>query len=174
VIGWRSRSRGVIIARVKRLYRLQSADFVTGTCADGRQAVMGLLCPNLVTFFFTASGAPGDKRRDACDPAPPQNGGAYQIYDRAFVAGFKKQLAAWQKRLGFVEGPVLLESFFDDESYVGIVDLPDHLEDMGWATNLDERRALEAERQRWIERGAFVFYWAKDYWMSREGEVEST
>jgi hypothetical protein len=42
-----------------RLYSIKNDghDFFTGRCADGRQVVMGLLCPKLVAVFFDNKGA---------------------------------------------------------------------------------------------------------------------
>jgi hypothetical protein len=38
----------------------------------------------------------------------------------------------------------------------------------------EELQELVEERERWLADGSFVWWWAKDYYMSREGKVDST
>ncbi|MFO0964158.1 MAG: hypothetical protein U0793_01040 [Gemmataceae bacterium] len=69
-----------------RLFPIQGYgdEFSTGVCADGRQVVMGLLCPHLVAYFFDRKGKLlGDEHRPWNKPAPRMGpDGPYNIYER--------------------------------------------------------------------------------------------
>ena len=132
-------------------FRLRSygKDFRTGRSASGDQVLIGLLCPNLVLFRFDKGGTlMGRELRPWSFPAPFRNG-VYAIYDPMFQTRLAEQIAGWQAELGFIQEPIIVRRFFDDEQWVGI-ELPED------------------------ENCAFVFWWAKDYWMNAAGEVEST
>ena len=77
------------------------------------------------------------------------------------------QISAWKSALGFEPQAIRVQEFLDTEYYVGIQVLPGPGEDEDWE---DAAEVLEA----WREQSIFTFYWAKDYIMSAEGEVEST
>ena len=66
-------------------------EFVTGACPDGRQVVMGLLCPHLVAYFFDPAGRLlGDEHRPWDHPAPRlRDTGPYDIYDPPFQADWR-------------------------------------------------------------------------------------
>ncbi len=124
-------------------------DFFAGQCANGDQALLGLLCPNLVLYRFD-----GDGNRVAREVRPwlypaEQRDGVYAIYDPTFRERLAKQIADWQAELGFVEDRIDVAEFFDAEQCVGI-ELPED------------------------DECAFVLWWAKDYWMNDQGGVEST
>lgn len=124
-------------------------DFSTGCCANGDQALLGLLCPRLVLYRFDSTGRPiGRDVRQWSFPAP-QRGGVFDIFDSEFRRHLQVQIAAWKLELGFREQQIAVEEFFDPENAVGI--------------ELPEDKSCD-----------FVFWWAKDYWMNSSGEVEST
>lgn len=79
-----------------RLFRIKSYgdDFVTGLSDDGRQVVMGLLCPELVAYFFDQDGRLlGNERRSWLHPARQMGPHSpYQIYDDAFQEAIVGQL----------------------------------------------------------------------------------
>jgi hypothetical protein len=162
-----------------RLFPIQEHDYSTGVCADGRQVVMGLLCPNLVAYFFNRDGTLlGRENRLWNVPARRMDGnGPYLIYDPEFVEALNLQLGEWQSQLGFRPSTIWIKPFFDDEHPVGIELLPEHYRDLDhadWIDHEEDREGLKRLRDQWIEWGNFVWWWAKDYFMSREGKVEST
>jgi hypothetical protein len=159
-----------------RLFPIKSYDYLTGVCGDGRQVVMGLLCPHVVAYFFGRNGELlGDEHRDWITPAPWVPTGYYDIYDKKFLAGVADQIREWQRAIEFRKGTIRIRAFFDDRHPVGICELPEHLSDEEIANCDDNERAeLEKSRSKWIRQGAFVWWWARDYYMSRDGEVEST
>ena len=75
--------------------------------------------------------------------------GIYQIDDNDFMDQLSDQLESLKKDIGFTECMIEIEEFFDDDEWVGIEE-PEN------------------------EDCAYILWWAKDYWMSSEGEVEST
>jgi hypothetical protein len=138
---------------------------------------MGLLCPHLVAYFFDGKGLLlADEHRPWTTPAPTtEPNGPYDIYDAAFEKAFAKQMRQWKSELGFRPGTIKIRAFLDDRHPVGITLFPDHLnpDEIG---NLDEdeQRAFAESRAEWIAEGQFVWWWAKDYEMAKDGEVEST
>jgi hypothetical protein len=162
-----------------RLFALQTepGDFETGRCADGRQVVFGLLCPHLALFYFDAQGNLLQAEfRDWEHPAPWRNG-RYDIYDDAFEAAFAQQIDRWKAEAGFSPGTIQIKEFMDDAHWVGIQILPEHYQDLETSDEFDneaERQEYIRDRDEWIARGDFVWWWAKDYYMNAEGEVEST
>jgi len=162
-----------------RLFPIQGYcdEFVTGTCANGRQVVMGLLCPHLVAYFFDPNGELlCDELRPWDTPAPRMGpDGPYQIYDAAFQDALAEQKHEWQKELGFRASTIRVRPFLDSRHPVGISPLPEDLEtDECNKLGEDERKHIEELRTEWIARGQFVWWWAKDYYMSKDGAVDST
>src|SRR5262245_26387932 len=88
-----------------RLFSIQPYcdEFVTGICADGRQVVMGLICPNLVAYFFDNKGRLlGCEHREWNKPPPKLwRDGPNDINDGAFQDGLAEQQNEWQGALGF-------------------------------------------------------------------------
>jgi len=129
--------------------RSYGEDFLAGRCANGEQALLGLLCPNIVLYRFNGDGNQiGRDVRPWLYPAE-QHQGVYNIYEPKFRERLVKQIADWQAELGFVEDRIDVAPFYDEEQGVGI-ELPEK------------------------DECAFVFWWAKDYWMDAQGDVEST
>jgi hypothetical protein len=124
-------------------------DFLAGRCTNGHQALLGLLCPNLMLYRFDGDGNQiGREARPWRYPAE-QRQGVYAIYDPIFRERLARQIAAWKAEVGFVEDRIDVAAFYDEEYDVGIE----------LAQN---------------DECAFVFWWAKDYWMDDQGGVEST
>jgi len=139
-------------------------DFSTGICADGRQVVLGVFEPQLIAYFFDPQGSLLRTERRPRASTRTESDYRDAIYNE------------WKLELGFVSGPIYIKGFFDSEEYVGIELIPEHLQPEEIAAEPDsELRGYLAEtRAGWLEGGNFVWWWGKDYWMSPEGEVEST
>jgi hypothetical protein len=138
------------MATLKRFsIRTYGNDFFAGRCANGDQALLGLLCPNVVLYRFDRHGNQIDREvRPWLHPAE-QRKGIYAIYERTFRERLAKQIANWRTELGFVEARIEIAEFFDVEQGVGI-ELPEN------------------------DECACVLWWAKDYWMDDQGGVKST
>jgi len=148
-----------------KLFLLQGyeEDFCTGTCADGRQAVLGLYEPQLLAYFFDMQGNMLGKERQPYQE-PIQAGNDSAIYND------------WQAMLGFSPGTIHIRGFFDSEEGIGIELIPEHLlpEAIAAEPDTEQRGFLKEDRAGWLESGNFVWLWGNDYWMTPEGEVEST
>ncbi|MFO0964159.1 MAG: hypothetical protein U0793_01045 [Gemmataceae bacterium] len=100
---------------------------------------------------------------------------ARTTFTSAFEKALAKQLREWKKELGFRAGAIKIRAFLDKRYPVGVALLPDHLErDEIKKLDEDERREFEKSRGEWLAEGQFVWWWAKDYYMAKDGEVEST
>lgn len=162
-----------------RLFRLQvyETDFSTGVCADGRQAVLGLLCPHLIAYFFDRQ---GDLiacerrlwRRPVVSLGPD---GPFSMSNPVFAAALRTQMREWQTELGFRTAAIRFREFFDESQFVGIARWPEHLDPREWDGRPEtEIRYLEGQRAEWDASGQFVWCWGKDYWVAPDGQVEST
>jgi hypothetical protein len=151
---------------------------VTGVCADGRQVVMGLLCPNLVAYFFDANGnLLGDENRSWNHPAPRKGAGPYQIYDEAFQSALAAQFQEWQQTLGFSLCAIRVREFLDERHPVGIELFPDSLQptvDEWQSMNEQEQQDVQQAQTKWKVSGTFVWWWAEDYWIKPDGTVGSS
>lgn len=160
-----------------RLFPLSSYgdEYLTGHCADGRQVVMGLLCPHLVVYLFDANGRLLSGERQLWNhPAPRLNSGPFDIYNEAFRTSLDVQFRELQQSLGYSQSPIRVREFFDPDNWVGIEALPSHYRDLETIANEEERKEFIISRDRWLADGCFVWWWAKDYYMSKDGEVESS
>lgn len=153
-----------------------AGDFHTGRLRDGRQVLLGLLCPELVAYFFDERGHMlTGARRAWRTPATRIGGhGPYNIDDPTFCAAIQQQISEWKLELELEEGPIRIAEFFDADLAVGIEVVPGQFDDGQDEETPSERVERVAAKSKWVRSGKFVFWWAKDYWMSREGKVEST
>jgi hypothetical protein len=166
---------------VDRLFSIEphGDDYFPGVCEDGRQVVMGLLCPHLVAYFFGADGKLlGDEHR-LWQKAPPRFGtdGPYKIGDNDFQLALTKQLQDWRAEIGFQPQTISVRAFWDERHPVGIELLPEHLQDLDtadWFEDEDERQEYVTSREEWLAEGKYVWWWAKDYFVNADGEVESS
>lgn len=160
-----------------RLFPLQGHgdEFHTGICPDGSQVLMGLLAPYVVAYFFDSRGAlTGARRQPWRQPAPRiGHDGPFRLQDPSFKRALAQQLQDWKAELGFRPAPLQVRAFQDEELGVGIEELPELYRDLSEA-DPEEHEELERERDEWLRDGMFVFWWAKDYHLSREGEVLSS
>jgi hypothetical protein len=162
----------------ERLFTIQPGDFDTGVCSDGRQVVMGLLCPHLVAYFFDLEGnVLGGERRLWERPAERMsNNGPYILHSQGFCEALDRQKQSWKDQLGFQTAAIRLKQFFDSENFVGIEPLPHHYKDLESDKEIEgeERQQLEEMRESWMKDGSFVWWWCEEYYMSKDGAVEST
>jgi len=159
------------------LYLIQNSDcdFYARKAYDKRQVLMGLLCPELVAVFFDSEGNLLEVQKRALPFKLKRMGedGPFDIYD----GRIPEQLLQWQKAMGFRPATIRVKMFFLPEQGIGIEDLPNHfrefLED---PSNFDkeEREYYPGLINEWKKEESFVLWWAKDYYMNKEGEIEST
>jgi hypothetical protein len=152
-------------------HRYQIADprgrsFATGLTKDGKQALIGILFPELVCILFNQEGELIQvQRRPFWDTqlasVPPQG------IDKA-------ELRKWQEELGFRPGQIHVTKFAIPELEVGIEDIPEHyLDAFRFPADFetDEAAALQKETEDWVQEGRFVLHWGTDYWLDGSGTV---
>ena len=160
--------------RDKTYNLLPYSAFTTGRCADGRQVVMGLLCPDLVTVFFDADGCYLETTSEPwAFPAPRMtDNGPFRIYDSEFSERFEMQMKEQQAKIGFSEGLIQIRPFESPEADCWLQRMPSELTDLD--PDAPDFEELNEERQDWLEGDNHVFGWAEEYWISRDGEVETS
>jgi hypothetical protein len=157
----------------ERLFPLQDdPDFHTGVCPDGTQMLMGPWYWYVLAFFFDPDGNLLREEERQVIPKPARDDQTWDISPQ-FERKVSKEMARWQKELGFRSATIRVRLFFSEERGVGISDGLDMYEE--WpGMSLTDRAENSESREWWIESGCFVFNWGRDYHMSAAGEVEST
>jgi len=146
------------------LYKVSSSEhyFYAGRIGIDRQVLMGTQLPNLTCVEFDAA---GNYLRAVTKQVP--------LDDDAVP-----HLQAWQGELGLAIGPIFVKGFFLQEQWIGIKDLPDHYQEAMNAVSgnhFDGRlKQLQEEARAWQSRRDFVLYWDEEYYLNRQGEVESS
>ncbi len=141
--------------------------FDAGKLPGGRQALVGVQLPNLMVLLFSAE---GDFL--AAHTIPIASSDRSSIGDRA-----QQVVLEWEEASGFQPVTIRVKPFFLDELWIGIRDLPEHYQDV--IDNPDDfepyrKDELLEDIREWNRSGSFVFYWTEDYYMSIDGEVESS
>ncbi len=158
----------------ERRYPINSHEtyfFFAGRTHDKRQVLMGLLCPDLVAFFFDAGGNLLNVEHRPVSffqgVTPP-----YDIFDERIPA----LIDEWQVEMGFQPSTIKVKKFFFQELYIGIEDYPSHFGEI-----LSDPQASEEEKsdirdsmRLWDEERQFVLQWGNDYWIDESGEVVSS
>jgi hypothetical protein len=145
--------------------------FWTGVTPDKRQVLMGLLCPNLVAFFFDADGhlLAVEQRLLTFfqDVTPP-----YNIYDDRIPAA----VDAWQREMSLQPVTITVRKFFVHEPYLGVEDYPDHFAEIlsDPEEGEGEKEDIRDSMRLWDQAGQFVLQWGNDYWLNDTGEVVSS
>lgn len=184
VDSWPKVRGGIVLEQVAgggttRLFPIQGYDYETGVCADGRQVILGLLCPSLVAVWFDANGKYLDYEERPWGAAAAELAGReppYNISGDRFGELIAEQLKAWQAELGFNAATIRVEQFRLPGLGIAIQELPGwalEIETATWLTDA-ERQEYRKARDQWVADGKFVFWWGRSYHMSRDGEVEST
>jgi hypothetical protein len=167
-----------------RLYPISTHDgygFHAGMTGDNRQVLMGLLCPNLVAFFFDMEGNLLDVQERLLTFLQPSGVFVdgelieglvrrYDIYDERIPPA----LEAWQKEIGFQPTVIRVKKFFVGGT--GIQEQPEHFAEIlvdPDATE-EEKRSVHASLEEWEADGQFVLWWGSDYWLNGTGEVSSS
>jgi hypothetical protein len=87
---------------------------------------------------------------------------------------------SWRDILGFKEGPIRIKRFRLPEQQITIEDITDTMSEFlddpcpeSWSE--EERQEYPELIREWLQDGQYVFYsGAGDYYMSRDGEVETS
>ncbi len=162
-----------------RLFAIQGYGeyFYAGVVSDGRQVLMGLLIPNLVAYFFSSDGVLLNRDTRPLEYPPPRQGGTgpYQTEDRAFRDHLAHQFLQWQEELGFRPQTIHVRAFIGfGRDTVGIEEAPDYLITPDKDEDTEERELRERSLAEWRKVGNFVLWWSNGFYMTKDGEVESS
>lgn len=157
--------------------------FYTGRSSNGTQTLMGVQMPDLVMVVFDADGnylrtdlkaIPQDREPDDREPVnAPQVETDVDSAENEFSAYINE----WQTDLGVVPGTISVKQFYLPERFIGITDLPEHYQEvLDHPENFTEERLqmLRRDIEAWRTNGQFVLDWDEDYYMSEEGDLDST
>lgn len=157
------------------LYKIQHEPcyFYAGIIANGNQILAGVQMPNLVMVLFDADGC----YREVIDKPIPdefllQRNGIYLVPDAV-----DDLVENWCNDLGYLAGTISIQAFYLADRWIGIKEFPRHFQeilDSPEEYDQEFRDSIEADMKLWKESGDFVFQWDEEYYMNREGEVESS
>lgn len=152
--------------------------FWTGRDQDHKQIIMGLLAPYVVVYSFNPDGS--YHKRELIQLAhPPRRDAESGVYDlnSQFMTRFSGELDEVKRQIGYQPDSVSIQEFFDPAQYVGVSSLPsDYQEFLDYPDRFaeEEKQAYESHITQWKNDGNFVFCWAEEYWMNKNGEIESS
>ncbi len=155
-----------------RKYTIDSClDFQTGRLPDGRQVLLGLLCPVASAIVFSPEGDYQEVLERALVFLKRRPNGIFDTYDERI----KPEIELWKLELGWMPRPIVVKKFAVDNLGVRVEDYPTYFEDLDAPTiAADEREELTKSKAEWDREGMYVLWWGKDYWMASDGSVDST
>jgi hypothetical protein len=159
-----------------RLYNIQHepGSFHTGHVKNGNQILISVQLPEIVMVEFDAD---GNYLRVATREIPKQY--LSVVNDRLRVDDYvlSALIENWRDEIGLIPGTISVKQFFLPERWICIRDLPDHYQevlDNPEDYDDEELQNLREDIRQWLAHGDFVLYLDRDYYLSSEGEVEST
>lgn len=165
---------------VQRLYNIRNSPpyFYTGRLPEGTQTLINIQLPDLFMVVFDAEGnylrtsLKAILYEQHLADAPLAEAPPGSAYDE-----FTAYAHEWQRELRVTPGTISVKQFYLPERYIGITDLPEHYQEViDHPENFSAERLqeLQGEIEEWLESGEFVLDLDIDYYMSEEGDVEST
>jgi hypothetical protein len=152
----------------------QTYYFRTGHLVNANQVLISAQLPELVMIEFDKDGG---YMRTLVKELPHEllssiKGRLWIDSDDLFI-----EIDKWANETGIKQGTISVQKFYIPERSIGIRDLPDHYQeaiDQADDYDEDERREILEDVHLWCERGDFVLWFTQDYYMTAEGEVDST
>jgi hypothetical protein len=134
--------------------------FYTGRLSDGKQALLVLRWPNIVTVQFDKEG----DLVEACETPIPQSFREL-VNEHDLVGAFRRSddgvFSAHLAGRGFVRGAIQVKRFFLPQWRIGISEFSDGLREIlenPSEFSADEQRIAESEKKRWAEEGMFQLW----------------
>lgn len=155
---------------MERKYPLNDfEDFFTGKDPEGQMIICGVLLPFFTAVIFDKDGNYLRIERKRIDKIKNGDGFIYREEDDIRNYGIEDFI----QDLNLNQEKIYIKKFFLDEEYIGIEDVPYHLNEevIGANSNLSE---IEEDMKDWIDGGCFVFNWGNDYYIDSEGLVDSS
>ena len=158
------------------LRRIQhSADyFAAGRSPDGRQFLIGLQCPDMVVLMFDPDGVCQEvSTRPLTESSCSRRGDGWLVVPEQASS----ERLVWLQDLGAAPGTIEVQPFSIADREITSRLMPEHLlEYQAHPDNFDgdQRPHLEDALAKWTASGSHVLIWAEEYWISADGEIEST
>jgi hypothetical protein len=162
------------------IYTIQNGGYYywTGRNRDQEQVIVGLLAPHILLYSFDQVGSYIKRELVQLSKLPKRDrDSSIYLLDSQFMARFSGELNEVQHRIGYQPGSISVKEFFDPDYYVGVSPYPSEYQeflDFPDRFSEEEKHAYESHIRRWNEDGQFVFCWAEEYWMNRDGEAVSS
>jgi len=164
-----------------RRYVIQDNEYSFRTGIVGnRQLLVGLLpFTHTVAVWFDASGAFQQVETiESMHEGNMHEPSATACFEALAAAVLRERLEAWLQRVEFQARTIVVQSFFLEDLYIGIMALPtcysDFLGNPELIPDPEEREEVHGYVREWIDSGNYVLCWGRDHWMNREGEVIAT
>jgi hypothetical protein len=153
--------------------RAAEPPFLVGRTSDGAPVVLGLYGWEVVGLWFTADGSLRELRVRPFTPdenADPEVD--YDVFEE--TCRIRRE---WAGEVGLLPGAIRVRRFILGQYKIGVLDLPNHLEEYRDDPTLippAERVKWEARLAAWQADGRFVLYWLKEHYMAADGRMLST
>jgi hypothetical protein len=159
--------------------------FRAGNDREGRQVIMGILDDEIVAVIFDSHGrllavetrSPNIKPDSTLRESNP---GAYwtHVYE-VFLPSAEATLRELQEKSGFVPGVIRIQEFSVPNRRISVQLMPDFLNEFlsdpqSHAENDEDAQEYYEIIEAFKSFDQFVFRWGKEFWMSRDGDIQST
>lgn len=151
------------------MYRISNDEgcFRAGTLPDGQQVLYGPMGLGITSVYFKSNGEYSRVERTAL----PVSGSSPDCIDWCAA------MDEWQSKASVSACSIWVHEFFIHESRIGITKLPEYLQEAvsGFLSDDSERaELLRRDAKSWTDRGCYVLWWAEEYYMDADGNVESS
>jgi len=160
----------------QRLFQIKDDGnyFRAGYLRNGHQVLMGVQSPELVMVDFDIDGTYLSTTIRSIVSTDRSSG--RRTLDPSADMLFEG-IEQWMDEIRLMPRTITVKEFFLEDRYIGIRLLPDHYQDvLEHPDGYDRERLTELTEdiRSWTDQGSFVLFWTEDYYMSREGDVDSS
>lgn len=162
----------------KRNYVIQNHPprFWAGVLPNGQQVLVGPMLPNIVAYQFSNAGELlGREIVPLTNPLDWDATVSRYVHRPGFNEELESEVQAILDRLEFSPSKATVQSFFDEQQSIGVLDFPSDysafLEDPSHADNEDEADDFRESIAEWESQGRFVLVWGSELWMNEQGKL---
>jgi hypothetical protein len=179
----------------ERVFRLRTNAYYFFFVGVDRNGIPSLMVPNakvhdeIILYQFNEVGELTGKESRLRPPNLVWVRATYEFH--RLPVEVPEELVLWQEDIGFKHQIISLREFFDEESGIGIRELPEHYQEflaspkayIEWLWEGEDYTSDELDKEveewheeikRWKDEGMFVFWCGNDYWCNKQGEVTSS
>jgi hypothetical protein len=155
---------------MSRLFPIQDDQgyYSTGVLPNGNQVLCGVGGPNFVKVEFSGSGDYLDIKETPTDPH------LLRAVGERFLAvnqtELNQEFEDWKNAMELIPSTIQVKLFSIENYRIALQEFPEFMQEEAERGDED---AIEW-MQEWKASGSFVLYWGNDYFLSPDGEVESS